>query len=261
MKGLLHRLAARAAGTALPVRSDVRLPFGAGGWEEAVPAQAEAAAPAAVASLLAQAPLAHADPASAAPAPIADLRTAPSPVLAARAAPVALDEHQPPGRRAPVETTETSRRDRLPPRLLGEGLDPRSSIDAPTQQADAQTRLEPGAIAALPPSPAPPAAPAARAAASSRPEAAGPARLMPAATPRPTPAATMPVAGQSAWSAYSTARSPARAAKAEEPTEVHVHIGRIDVTAVHEPAAPRRRPAGAPAPMSLDTYLARRSRP
>ena len=84
---------------------------------------------------------------------------------------------------------------------------------------------------------------------------------MPAATPRPTPAATMPVAGQSAWSAYSTARSPARAAKAEEPTEVHVHIGRIDVTAVHEPAAPRRRPAGAPAPMSLDTYLARRSRP
>ena len=83
---------------------------------------------------------------------------------------------------------------------------------------------------------------------------------MPAVTPRPTPAATMPVAGTPAWAAYAMARPPAREAKAEEPTEVHVHIGRIDVTVVQEPAAPRRS-AGAPAPMSLDTYLARRSRP
>jgi hypothetical protein len=44
----------------------------------------------------------------------------------------------------------------------------------------------------------------------------------------------------------------------EEATEVHVSIGRIEVTAVHEPApakpaAPRRN-----APMSLDDYLAKR---
>jgi hypothetical protein len=44
----------------------------------------------------------------------------------------------------------------------------------------------------------------------------------------------------------------------EEATEVHVSIGRIEVTAVHEPApakpaAPRRT-----APMSLDDYLAKR---
>jgi hypothetical protein len=44
----------------------------------------------------------------------------------------------------------------------------------------------------------------------------------------------------------------------EETTEVHVNIGRIEVTAIHEPApsqpaAPRRNP-----PMSLDDYLARR---
>jgi hypothetical protein len=40
-----------------------------------------------------------------------------------------------------------------------------------------------------------------------------------------------------------------------------VHIGRIEVTALHEnSSAPRRRPSPAPAPMSLDAYLARRSR-
>jgi hypothetical protein len=47
---------------------------------------------------------------------------------------------------------------------------------------------------------------------------------------------------------------------ADEATEVHIHIGRIDVTAVHEAPPPRRRAAPTLAPMSLDTYLARRSR-
>lgn len=79
---------------------------------------------------------------------------------------------------------------------------------------------------------------------------------MPATTPRPTPVAPVSVAGHAARAAH----PPLRAAKTEEPTEVHVHIGRIDVTAVAEPAAPRRRPAAAPALMSLDTYLAKRSR-
>lgn len=50
----------------------------------------------------------------------------------------------------------------------------------------------------------------------------------------------------------------APAGRFEETTEVHVSIGRIEVTAVHEPApakpvAPRRN-----APMSLDDYLAKR---
>lgn len=50
----------------------------------------------------------------------------------------------------------------------------------------------------------------------------------------------------------------AAAGVVEETTEVHVSIGRIEVTAVHEPApakpaAPRRN-----APMSLDDYLAKR---
>ncbi|WP_146010767.1 hypothetical protein [Halomonas heilongjiangensis] len=50
---------------------------------------------------------------------------------------------------------------------------------------------------------------------------------------------------------------------ADSPAEVHVHIGRIEVTTVQEPA-PTKRPSkrGQP-PMSLDEYLARRrgSRP
>ncbi|TVO59011.1 hypothetical protein [Denitromonas halophila] len=47
---------------------------------------------------------------------------------------------------------------------------------------------------------------------------------------------------------------------AAEPTEVHVHIGRIDVTAVQAPAPPRRPARSAQAPMSLDAYLAKRQR-
>jgi len=47
---------------------------------------------------------------------------------------------------------------------------------------------------------------------------------------------------------------------ADEPAEVHIHIGRIEVTAVPEAPPPRRRPAKKQAPMSLDAYLAARSR-
>jgi hypothetical protein len=52
----------------------------------------------------------------------------------------------------------------------------------------------------------------------------------------------------------------ATAAAESEVTEVHVSIGRIEVTAVHE-ATPARRPAKAAKPlMSLDDYLAKRKR-
>lgn len=45
---------------------------------------------------------------------------------------------------------------------------------------------------------------------------------------------------------------------AAEP-EVHVTIGRIEVTAVHAPPSPKRAPAPGKKPMSLDEYLAKRS--
>ena len=44
----------------------------------------------------------------------------------------------------------------------------------------------------------------------------------------------------------------------EETSEVHVRIGRIEVTAVHEAPLPRRPPPRAAKPMSLEEYLARR---
>jgi hypothetical protein len=53
---------------------------------------------------------------------------------------------------------------------------------------------------------------------------------------------------------------PSETRRRDEPenTEVHVHIGRIEVTAVHE--APREKPKRPQArgPMSLDEYLTRR---
>lgn len=56
---------------------------------------------------------------------------------------------------------------------------------------------------------------------------------------------------------------PAPSLAAEGPAEVHVHIGRIEVTAVQEPAPTKRPSKRGPSPMSLDEYLARRrgSRP
>ena len=49
----------------------------------------------------------------------------------------------------------------------------------------------------------------------------------------------------------------ARPATADEATEAHVSIGRIEVTAVHE-AVSKRSPPRAPRAMSLEDYLARR---
>ena len=55
--------------------------------------------------------------------------------------------------------------------------------------------------------------------------------------------------------------SPPSAGPAErqrEPDEVHVHIGRIEITAVQPPAPAKRASRKGQAPLSLDDYLARR---
>lgn len=49
-------------------------------------------------------------------------------------------------------------------------------------------------------------------------------------------------------------------APAGGPTEVHVHIGRIEVTAIPEAPPTRSKPRAVKAPMSLEEYLARRQR-
>jgi hypothetical protein len=45
---------------------------------------------------------------------------------------------------------------------------------------------------------------------------------------------------------------------AADAPHVHIHIGRIELTAVPEPAPSRRKPGPAKKPMSLDDYLERR---
>jgi len=47
---------------------------------------------------------------------------------------------------------------------------------------------------------------------------------------------------------------------ASEATEIHVSIGRIEVTAVSAPAPPKHTPAAGPKAMSLDDYLRKRQR-
>jgi hypothetical protein len=46
-----------------------------------------------------------------------------------------------------------------------------------------------------------------------------------------------------------------------EPAEVHIHIGRLEVTALPEPQAPRRPARERTQPLSLDAYLAQRKEP
>ncbi len=54
--------------------------------------------------------------------------------------------------------------------------------------------------------------------------------------------------------------APAQAEPApRQPDEVHIHIGRIEVTAIQETAPARREARKGPPPLSLDDYLARRN--
>jgi hypothetical protein len=81
-----------------------------------------------------------------------------------------------------------------------------------------------------------------------------PSLLMPTATPgkvQAQPAVSPATAHQAAVG---------RAAASHQETEVHIRIGRIDVTAVHEATPPRRPAPKTTSPMSLDSYLAKRGR-
>jgi len=67
----------------------------------------------------------------------------------------------------------------------------------------------------------------------------------PSAQQRPGPQASSGLTGHAAETA---------------PDEIHVHIGRIEVTAVQEAPKPKARAQHGQAPMSLDDYLAKRQR-
>jgi hypothetical protein len=75
-----------------------------------------------------------------------------------------------------------------------------------------------------------------------------------------------PLIGETAASRPRSPFGPIRPAVADvtktaqdgEPTEVHVHIGRIEVTALPAPAAPKRRERPARQSPPLADYLAKR---
>jgi hypothetical protein len=251
MNGLLHRLAARAAGTAVTVRSDARLPYGGGALAWADMAEVEVAAPReamqGVTSAEQVLPPQASQPGFAEPRPLRPIivpqAAAPEqaaepplavnphdaeasavgavPAVAGRPEPPMLLRIDEPSARSPVlsEPTRTER----------PGEPQRSSrTSSSVRVRDAVT-------------------PAARAQAD-------PAPLMPLTADRSTPSAP-PAAPHRA------AGPPAApVSAADEPNEVHIHIGRIDVTAVHEAPPPRRKQASTQAPMSLDSYLAQRQR-
>lgn len=255
MKGLLHRLAARAAGTTVPVRSDARLAFGGAdlAWGETI--EIEAAPQPSVgirASDPAQAREAQAREAARpsgqpdgseheAPAPMLHRQSTPSP------RPAPLTDLQPPASPATSPAALWASAGppdpRLPPRLV-EG---RSADGMQAPPTHAEPRDEPAGLASPP---------------SLRPDTAlrsngEPSLLMPrvVAERAPTPAGRLSAAARGpVWP------NVAAQAVADEPTEVHIHIGRIEVTAVHEAPAPRIQPKGRHAPMSLDAYLAARSK-
>lgn len=79
--------------------------------------------------------------------------------------------------------------------------------------------------------------------------------LAPRAAPRTASSGALPPAAGVARSRAATA--PAGAA--EDVTEVHVTIGRIELTAVQEAPRPRLKSARSRKPQSLDEYLARRA--
>jgi hypothetical protein len=223
MKGLLHRLAERAAGTAASLRADARLPYVIASPLDAPPRQDPAVAPGG-----------RREPAT---------RTAARPDLPSSRAPVA-------------SATKASKPVGADPgtAAFGPRLNPhQDSAAMPSATAQHLTQLLPDVPAAdtaqqarVPtPLSSQPAPGAAAAAAGSDPLAwAEPTRLV---APR-TPAEAVPMPSMRPF--------PSAVPAAAEATEVHVHIGRIEVTALHEPPAPRRPAPARAAPVSLQAYLA-----
>jgi hypothetical protein len=248
MKGLLHRLAARATGTTVTVRSDARLTL-----EGLAPARITAGEVPGPSLTATRSPV----PSASTGAP-AQLEAAHDQPRAPSAGAEPPDPHPARVKPAPsVNVSAASREDRassdaaidlsssVPPRLLEYAADedranaPRSDpafepADRPVRSAD---RRPPDGerhgravrIVREPP-------------------------LLIPLTAVDRSAVTPPVIG-------AVTRMPGGVWQhsAREP-DVHIHIRCVEVTAVHEPAAPRRRPVSTPPPMSLDAYLAKRAR-
>jgi hypothetical protein len=253
MSGYLQRLAARALGVAKPVRTSAAMPFSGG-------------VPLVDAAVVVEAPAA--EPADGVP------RTADAPTIDA---PVATAT--PSGRRT-ASAQRTDETDRQPTLAGREPPTPNrrqtmmarhgaSSVDDGETTAEAETAWCHDAPPRLMPAIA--AEANAMAAVADRlrsipdtvddqsrgtevPARIEPPRLMPRQRPRP-----------SQWVPPGSPRQAGidigvnkPAAMSEETVEVHVNIGRIEITAVPEAPAPKPAPRHRQQPMSLDEYVSRR---
>jgi hypothetical protein len=259
VKGLLHRLAARAAGATAAVRSDARLPLGRTSFgrdaahavaEQSFAVDVRVPAPGASA-VFAQprdslagdtAPMPMLDrpprrlqtpPADASPSAAPDTRSA---------AHALLGDASPP---SPNPSPPLNPPPNPPPRLV-------DSTPADPGHASGRARSTTESAGRSSALPTPEALRSDVTAAFVR----EPSLLIPLAVPHPAapPAITAPAITRRPGVTNSTTHAVA----SEEPSEVHIRIGRIEVTAVHEAAPPRRPPV--PSPMSLDAYLAKRGR-
>jgi hypothetical protein len=232
MTGLLHRLAQRAAGNAWTVRSDVRLPFGADGFDRPPDDTAPPLTEAAVSKIHAPArprPLEPASLVTAAPEqampPLVQ-----SPAVAAQAGRAQPVEAEAAATRTPVATTTPAQPHGAP----GTAAVPATAM--PTM-ASLHTHARPQAT--------------------HPPRREEPAPLLP---PRPSTAGHAAPLAQTVRGPAAFALRPAPQAAASQETEVHIHIGRIDVTALQEAPRPKARPRERTQPVSLDAYLAARSK-
>ncbi|SFL96439.1 hypothetical protein [Variovorax sp. OV329] len=230
MTGLLHRLAARATGTGWTVRSDLRLP-----WDAAGLASTHDDAP----------PIESALPGVRAPvrdrqdSPAAHSHESPRAVSRRAQEPVVADEPV-----APLSTLEQSAPAKeLPKPRMPAARQPPAASHASAKDAGVQARAT--AQTSERPQPSP------------RQRQGEPAPLLPARPATASHAALSPRAGQG-LAAFQVA-SHTQAAAGQE-TEVHIHIGRIDVTALHESPRPKARPRERTQAVSLDAYLAARSK-
>lgn len=235
MSGLLMRLGAQATGSGWAVHSDVRLPFGTLGPGPALaPAAAGDTSPGSVAVDAGEQGL----------APVAA-----APRIAPRFSPRPLSEPEP----GPAATTSATE-DATVQHGVRNGL--------PTEPSPLVLRPPQAAMPSPPravPLPLPHAAEAGPgqdrrpSAATDLPEALLPGRA-PAGLHRPSPP-PLKAPDTQAGSAFGQSQS---GAESGGETEVHIHIGRIEVTALQEAARPQPRPRERVQPMSLDAYLEQR---
>jgi hypothetical protein len=230
MSGFLRNLSARALGESAPVQSAARLPYAA------LPETFEPPVGDQTGSPLAVRPVASV----AAPTNAAD-RTVRSEPGMPRGMPPLLVPH-------PHDDAgnDDAGDEPFPPRAMRAPADP-EPVASPLTRLVAFEPAEPVAPAREPTPP--PLVPIAT-------------RFVPPPMLAPAPPAltSVPPGRASAPPARSASMAGVHRHATSEPTEVHVSIGRIELTAVHEAPPPARRPAPAKPSLPLHEYLARRQR-